>query len=100
MTDLPGSQISTVSDRNLYTKLDASFARAGDRPAFIDSDLKPRLTYAELRDQVAHYANALAILGVAPGDRVTVQTEKSLAAVVLYLAALKSGAVYQPLNTA
>mgnify|MGYP002131654975 CR=1 FL=1 len=33
MTDLPASPFSTVSDRNLYSKLDASFARAGDRPA-------------------------------------------------------------------
>jgi malonyl-CoA/methylmalonyl-CoA synthetase len=100
MTDLPGNQISTVSNRNLYSRLDASFARGGDHPAFIGSDLKPRLTYAELRDGVARYANALAILGVSPGDRVTVQTEKSLSAVILYLATLKAGAVYQPLNTA
>ncbi|MBL8905367.1 MAG: malonyl-CoA synthase [Rhizobiales bacterium] len=100
MTDLPGGSLSTVSDRNLYAKLDASFARAGDRPAAIGPDLKTRLTYAELRDGVARYANALTVLGVGPGDRVTVQTEKSLAAVALYLATLKAGAVYQPLNTA
>jgi len=100
MTDLPDSRISTVSDRNLYTKLDAGFARAGDRPLMIGPDLETRLTYAQLREQVSRYANALAVLGVAPGDRVTVQTEKSQSAVALYLATLKAGAVYQPLNTA
>ena len=100
MTDAPGSPLSTVSDRNLYTRLDQNFAHAGDRPAIIGPDRKTRLTYAELREEVARYATALTVLGVAPGDRVSVQIEKSLAAVALYLATLKSGAVYQPLNTA
>src|SRR5690606_8464680 len=39
-------------------------------------------------------------LGVRTGDRVTVQVNKSLANVALYLGALKLGAVYHPLNTA
>jgi malonyl-CoA/methylmalonyl-CoA synthetase len=39
-------------------------------------------------------------LGVKPGDRVTVQVEKSAANVLVYLGVLKAGAVYQPLNTA
>ena len=38
--------------------------------------------------------------GVAPGDRVAVQVEKSAENVFLYLACLKAGAVYLPLNTA
>ncbi|MBL8895169.1 MAG: malonyl-CoA synthase [Rhizobiales bacterium] len=100
MTDTPGSHLSTVSDRNLYSRLERSFARAGDRPVVIGPGLKPRLTYSELRDEVSRYANALVVLGVEPGDRVTVQMEKSLSAVALSLATLKAGAVYQPLNTA
>ena len=39
-------------------------------------------------------------LGVEPGDRVMVQVEKSIANVFLYLATLKVGAVFNPLNTA
>ena len=38
--------------------------------------------------------------GVAPGDRVAVQVEKSPEAMLLYLACLRAGAVYLPLNTA
>ena len=38
--------------------------------------------------------------GVKPGDRVAVQVEKSAEAIVLYLACLRAGAVYLPLNTA
>jgi malonyl-CoA/methylmalonyl-CoA synthetase len=100
MTDARKPNLSTVSDRNLYTLLDRAFARAAGRPALIAPDGEPILFYGELRDRVSRYANALEVLGVAPGDRVTVQIEKSIAAIALYLAALKCGAVYQPLNTA
>ena len=37
---------------------------------------------------------------MSPGDRVTVQVDKSLENVLLYLGVLRAGAVYQPLNTA
>ena len=48
----------------------------------------------------ARTANYLVAQGVKPGDRVAVQVEKSLAAVVLYLATIRAGAVFLPLNTA
>jgi malonyl-CoA/methylmalonyl-CoA synthetase len=48
----------------------------------------------------ARAAAALAGLGIAPGDRVAVQTEKSPEALFLYLGALRAGAVFLPLNTA
>jgi malonyl-CoA/methylmalonyl-CoA synthetase len=89
-----------VADGNLYTLLDSHFAAAETRPAFRAADSDEALAYGELRARVARYANALTVLGVAPGDRVTVQVEKSLAGVCLYLAALKCGAVFQPLNPA
>src|SRR5690606_6782940 len=44
--------------------------------------------------------NVLSDLGVAAGDRVAVQTEKHLDCIWLYLACLRLGAVYLPLNTA
>ena len=58
------------------------------------------MTYAEMSAAVSRYANALGVLGVEPGDRVTVQIEKSVSGVLLYLAVMKAGAIYQPLNTA
>ncbi|HKQ44074.1 MAG TPA: malonyl-CoA synthase [Rhizomicrobium sp.] len=45
-------------------------------------------------------AQVLVRHGVAPGDRVAVQVEKSPQALFLYLACLRAGAVYLPLNTA
>lgn len=89
-----------MSDHNLYHRIERSLLAAGQRIIFRESGKDSTLSADQLRQGVARYANALAVLGVAVGDRVTVQTEKSLAAVMLYLAVLKSGAVYQPLNTA
>ncbi|HEY6453552.1 MAG TPA: malonyl-CoA synthase [Steroidobacteraceae bacterium] len=58
------------------------------------------LRYGEARAQSARLAHALVACGVRPGDRVAVQVEKSPEAVLLYLATLRAGAVYLPLNTA
>jgi malonyl-CoA/methylmalonyl-CoA synthetase len=58
------------------------------------------LRYGELRAQSARLAHVLVGLGVRPGDRVAVQVEKSVHAVLLYFAALRAGAVYLPLNPA
>ncbi|MGE4336861.1 MAG: AMP-binding protein [Pigmentiphaga sp.] len=56
--------------------------------------------YAELDRQAARYAHALVALGVQPGDRVAAQVDKSPEAVYLYLAALRAGAAFLPMNTA
>jgi len=50
-----------------------------------------------LSGQIAH---VLVSAGIAPGDRVMVQTEKSVEALALYLACLRAGALFLPLNTA
>ena len=58
------------------------------------------LTYGGLELETARWAQALESLNVQPGDRVAVQGEKSLEALVLYLATVRIGAVYLPLNPA
>lgn len=67
---------------------------------FIETSGGRRLTYGYGLGLSARLAHALAASGVAPGDRVAVQVEKSPEAIVLYLACLRVGAVYLPLNTA
>ncbi|PZN14638.1 MAG: malonyl-CoA synthase [Proteobacteria bacterium] len=84
---------------NLYAALEERFRAAGQATAFSIPG-GPEVSYAALADDVARMANALVELGVKPGDRVLVQVEKSIANVQLYLATLKVGAVYNPLNTA
>ena len=84
---------------NLFTRLDAGMATAGRKTAFVQPD-GFTLRYDQVRSITCRFANALVALGVKPGDRVMVQAEKSITLVCLYLAVLKIGAVYNPLNTA
>jgi malonyl-CoA/methylmalonyl-CoA synthetase len=58
------------------------------------------LTYGDVVGLSGKMANVLVSLGLEPGDRVAVQVEKSPEALILYLACLRAGAVYLPLNTA
>ena len=58
------------------------------------------VTYGDMLDRSAQYANALIDMGLKPGDRVTVQAAKSVEALLFYLAVIRAGCVYQPLNTA
>ena len=58
------------------------------------------LSYADAMALSARLASALVALGVRPGDRVAAQVDKSPQALLLYLAALRQGAIYLPLNTA
>jgi malonyl-CoA/methylmalonyl-CoA synthetase len=57
-------------------------------------------TAAEFDELTGRYAAFIQSLGLEPGDRVAVQVEKSVQAVMLYLACLRAGVVYLPLNTA
>ncbi|AZO81395.1 malonyl-CoA synthase [Bosea sp. Tri-49] len=57
-------------------------------------------SYADMVAVSARFANALVALGVKPGDRVAVQVEKSLEALMLYLGTVRAGAIFLPLNTA
>ncbi len=57
-------------------------------------------SYGDIERETGRLANALVALGVGPGDRVAVQVEKSAANLLLYLATVRLGAVYLPLNTA
>jgi malonyl-CoA/methylmalonyl-CoA synthetase len=59
-----------------------------------------RISYGELVARAGQMANVLVNSGVKPGDRVAAQTEKSVPGLVLYLATVRAGAVYLPLNTA
>ncbi|HEY2050604.1 MAG TPA: malonyl-CoA synthase [Caulobacteraceae bacterium] len=58
------------------------------------------LTYGELELETARWAQALEALNVQVGDRVAAQVEKSLEGLILYLATVRIGAVYLPLNPA
>ncbi|KJC61389.1 malonyl-CoA synthase [Bradyrhizobium sp. LTSPM299] len=58
------------------------------------------ISYGDLIARAGQMANVLVNRGVKPGDRVAAQTEKSVSGLVLYLATVRAGGVYLPLNTA
>ncbi|HEY8572388.1 AMP-binding protein [Phenylobacterium sp.] len=84
---------------NLYELLAGRFPADRTQPCFLLSD-GASVSYGELEDRVARVARRLVAEGVQPGDRVALQAEKSVAGVVVYLATLKAGAVFLPLNAA
>ena len=57
-------------------------------------------TWQDLDRGTAMIANLLGSLELPEGSRVLVQTEKSVEALMLYLAVLRAGLVYVPLNNA
>ena len=57
------------------------------------------ISYGALDARTITLTATLAELGVKTGDRILVQAEKSLAFILLYLAALRMGAIFVPLNT-
>jgi malonyl-CoA/methylmalonyl-CoA synthetase len=88
----------TIMNANLFSRLFDSL----DDPnrLAIETIDGQRISYADLMARAGRIANVLVNSGVKPGDRVAAQTEKSVPGLVLYLAAVRAGAVYLPLNTA
>ncbi|WP_333840796.1 malonate--CoA ligase [Pelomicrobium sp.] len=84
---------------NIYSVIACSFPRSAAVPALIDRE-GATYTYEDLARETARLAHLLASLGLKPGDRVAAQVEKSPQALFLYLAAMRAGMVYLPLNTA
>lgn len=85
--------------QNLYAFFRSKFPSDGSRTAFRGPDGK-RIGYDELEPLTARFGNALLGMGLRPGDRVVVLVDKSPEAVILYLACVRAGLIYVPLNTA
>jgi malonyl-CoA/methylmalonyl-CoA synthetase len=90
--------MNTTANANLFSRL---FDQLDDPGRLAIEQLDgTRITYADLIARAGQMANVLVARGVKTGDRVAAQTEKSVSALVLYLATVRAGAVYLPLNTA
>ena len=84
---------------NLYDLLANGFPADRGKPCFINSD-GTEFAYGALEAAVARVAGHLIAQGVESGDRVVFKDEKSVEGVIVYLATLKAGAVFVPLNSA
>ncbi len=90
--------MTQTTDSNLFSLLFAGIEDS-ERLA-IETHDGERISYGELIARVGRMANVLVARGVKVGDRVAAQVDKSVANIMLYLATVRAGAVYLPLNTA
>ncbi|HEX8962992.1 MAG TPA: malonyl-CoA synthase [Rhodocyclaceae bacterium] len=88
-----------MKDDNLYALLAARFPADARAPCLIMPDGRA-WTYGDVERASGRMANLLVALGLAPGDRVAVQVDKTPEALVLYLATLRAGLVFLPMNPA
>jgi malonyl-CoA/methylmalonyl-CoA synthetase len=91
--------MTPLHNDNLFAALRAAFPSNLDAQA-IETDNGLSYTWQDLERATAMMANLLASLGLPEGARIAVQVEKSVEAMVLYLATLRAGYVFLPLNTA
>jgi malonyl-CoA/methylmalonyl-CoA synthetase len=91
-----------MKNENMFAALRAAFpADLNDVAVEIADSAAPLFyTWRDLDRGSALIANVLASLDLPAGSRIAVQTEKSVETVMLYLAVLRAGHVYLPLNTA
>jgi malonyl-CoA/methylmalonyl-CoA synthetase len=90
--------MNTTANANLFSRL---FDRLDDPNRLAIETLDgQRVSYGDLVARTGQMANVLVSRGLKPGDRVAAQGEKSVSGLVLYLATVRAGAVYLPLNTA
>ena len=84
---------------NLYLTYKEGFPKDLDS-TFIENTDGSKISYGELEEESTKYANGLSELGLQPGDRVSVQLNKSHEVVFIYLACLRANLIFHPINTA
>jgi len=90
---------SQPTHANLFSALQAGFPKDLQSVA-VETDSGLCYSWQDLLDASAMLANLLQSLNLPQGARIAVQVEKSVEALLLYLATLRAGLVYLPLNTA
>ena len=83
---------------NLYGRFAARFPTASQ--PLLETPDGTVMSYGEVERETARLARFLREAGLGAGERVSVQVEKSPQAMLLYLACLRAGLVFHPLNPA
>lgn len=91
-------QMGEVMNGNLFATVESRIADPARR--FLITEAGAVFTYGDMLAASGRYANAIVSLGVKVGDRIAVQTGKHVDSIWLYLACLRVGAIYLPLNPA
>ncbi len=88
-----------MQNHNLYALFQSRFP-ADETAAFIETPDGETILYKDIDRLSGHFLGLFEKLGLQAGERVIVQVSKSPAAMMLYLACLRHGLIYIPLNTA
>lgn len=86
------------NNANLYATLAAGFPAEGSSVAL--ETPSAQYSWSDIDHISGRFANLLCALGLSDGARIAVQVEKSPEALMLYLATIRAGLVYLPLNIA
>jgi len=85
------------TDTNLYAHFSKQISAHADRE-LLCTDTGRSYSYSDIEERSARYARYLTNLGAVTGDRISVQVDKSPESLCLYLACLRAGLVFHPLN--
>lgn len=85
--------------KNIYSVFESHFPE-NRNSCFIETLNDKEYSYQYLEQETARLARFLTDSGINKGDRVAVQVDKSPQVIFLYLACLRAGFIYLPLNTA
>ncbi|NOZ65422.1 MAG: malonyl-CoA synthase [Alphaproteobacteria bacterium] len=86
-------------DYSLFNHFKTQFELFNDK-IMLTTEKEQSYSFYDIDQETARLANYLVGIGAKPGDRVSAQVEKSPQALCLYLACLRAGLVYHPLNPA
>ena len=86
-----------TENSNLYAHFDRQITLHQEKELLCTAGNRS-YTYQKIADISAQIAHSLTNLGAVPGDRISVQIDKSPQSLCLYLACLRAGLVYHPLN--
>lgn len=96
---MPTASTVPACERNLFVALRAAFPHDLDQTA-IETDSGLFYSWRDIERSTAMLANLLDSLDLPPASRIAVQVEKSVEAAMLYLATLRAGHIFLPLNPA
>jgi len=88
-----------MKNNNLFSALRAAFPKDLNAVA-VETEQGLLYSWGDLERSTAMLANLLKSLDLPVGARIAMQVEKSVEAMMLYLATLRAGYVFLPLNTA
>ena len=86
-----------TAEFNLYSHFHSQFIKHAD-DELLCTEQDRSYHYSDIDQRSAQLARFLTDLGASPGDRVSVQVEKTPESLCLYLACLRAGLVFHPLN--